>query len=159
MASITGRLKMTTRMNNLRRLQQKSPKAFRIAMERAAVQFLTWANTGSAKESRKPPIRWGVLRGSSSAFVGDKLVSRFQQEVRGGKTPTPATSHNAPDTKMTFVWNTDYAKKMHEHKGGWGPFTEQDADAGNQWLLKHLKADRNDLMKMIGIEFKKETGL
>jgi hypothetical protein len=156
---IGGGLKMTMRLAPLRRLQKKSPSAFQKAMEKGAIQFINWANNGSSNSSRKPPIRWGVLRGSASAFVGSKLVFVFPQLVTGGKTPTPAKGHRAPPTVMTFVWNTDYAKKMHEHKGNWGPFTKQDADAGNQWLLKHLKADRNDLMKVIGIEFKKETGI
>ena len=60
---------------------------------------------------------------------------------------------------MTWCWNTDYATKMHEHKGGWGKFTIQDGDAGNKWLERHLRRDKNDLMKMIAMEFKKAAGM
>lgn len=161
MPSIDGKVKITTNLAPLKRLMKKSPGAFLKAMEIGAIQFLTWANNGSAREGRKPPIRWGVLRGSSSAFVGSKLVSISHAPILAGATesPTPAQSHAAENTLMTWVWNTDYAAKMHEWKGGWGKFTTQDGDAGNKWIEKHLMKDRNDLMKVIGMEFKRETGI
>ncbi|GAG92747.1 unnamed protein product, partial [marine sediment metagenome] len=74
--------------------------------------------------------------------------------------PTPATSHAAITALIiTWVWNTDYGVKMHEWTGGWGKFTIQAGNAGNKWLEKHLRRDRNDLMKVIGMEFKKEAGM
>lgn len=156
---IKGNLRMATNLAPLRRLAKKSPKAFEKAMEVGAVQFINWANTGSRFESRTPPIRWGVLRGSSSAFLGNRLILIFPQRILPGsdEEPTPATSHTAPPLTITWVWNTDYATKMHEWKGSWGKFTQQAGNAGNKWLELHLKNDRNALMEAIGREFKRET--
>lgn len=153
-------LQLSISLKPLQRLMKASPKFFNIAMERGAIQFLNWANNGSSKESRKPPIRWGVLRGSSSAFVGSRLVAVYPQPITSGGEPvTPERTNVAKNTVMTFVWNTEYATKMHEWKGGWGPFTIQDGDAGNKWLEKHLRADKDLLMQMITLEFKKVAGL
>lgn len=155
-----GSLKMTRRFGPLDRLIKKSPSAFKKAQKEGALAFLNWANNGSAKTSRKPPIRWGVLRGSSSVFVGSELVSVYPQIVKpgGGETISPAKSHTAPTTQTTWVWNTDYAKKMHDYKGTLknNPI-DPDGVAGNQWLLMHLRADRDDFMKAIGIAFKRIT--
>lgn len=157
-----GSLKVRTDFRKLDKLIKQNPKAFKKAFRKGAIQFLTWANTGQGKTSRKPPIRWGVLRASSSAFVGNELVEIYNQNVKSGasESPTPARTYSPPkaDT-ITWVWNTDYAAKMHEWKGGWGEFTRQDGDAGNKWLEKHLLADKNALIKMIAEEFKKESGL
>jgi hypothetical protein len=137
---------------------RKSPDIFRKAMERGGIQFLNWANNGSANTSKKPPIRWGVLRGSSSAFMGQKLIATFKDvQVKEG-TPTPADSYAGEDMVLTWGWNTDYAAKMHEWNGGWGPFTKQDGNAGRKWLEEHLDADRNDLWKMITKEYKGMAG-
>ena len=155
-------LKLNMDLKPLKHLQRKSPKAFNEAQKKAAIQFLNWANNGSAKSSRKPPIRWGVLRGSSSAFVGGELVQVFPQLIKPGadEKPTPATSHKAPSTVMTWAWNTTYATRMHEKRGGsWGPFTLQDGDAGAKWLEEHLQKDRDDLMKLIGKFYAEETGI
>lgn len=148
-------------LSPLKELARKSPRHFKLAMSRAGIQFLNWANNGSTNVSRKPPIRWGVLRGSSSVFIGHELVQIYKQLIRPGadETPTPAQSHRAPPLTLTFVWNTDYAAKMHEWKGNWGPFTVQDGDAGNKWLEQHLQKDKNNLMQVISKEFGKETGL
>ena len=159
--AISGGIRMKKDFRALEKMMRRDPEAFFIAMSRAAVQMLNWCNLGSARDSRKPPIRWGVLRGSSSAFIGNKLIGTFPQAISpgAGESPTPAVSHQAKPTVLTFVWNTDYATKMHEWKGGWGDFTIQDGDAGNKWLERHLQADKNDLMKLISTEFKKEAGL
>jgi len=143
----------------LESLQRQSPRHFRTAAERGAIQFLTWTNNGSKNEARKPPIRWGVLRGSSSAFVGNKFLMAFPINIKPGATEekSPAKSYSGKDLVITWCWNTDYAAKMHEHKGGWGKFTTQDGDAGNKWIERHLRRDRNDLMYMIAMEFKKEA--
>lgn len=142
-------------------LAVKSSVDFETAMARAALQFLTWSNVGSAKSSRKPPIRWGILRGSSSVFVGDKLISVFPQNVKAGSGEkiSPAKQYAGKPTVMTAVWNTEYATIMHEWEGGWGDFTKQDGDAGAKWLEEHLKADKDDLMEMVTVEFKKEFGI
>ena len=99
-----------------------------------------------------------MLRGSSSAFVGNELVFIYVPHQVAGET-TPARSHSASALMITWVWNTDYAAKMHEWKGGWGEATERDTDAGNKWAEKHLLADRKDLIEVIGRSFKKESGL
>ena len=157
---MTGKLKMHMDLSPLKRLQRKSPEKFRKAMEKGVIAFINWCNLGSGTCTRKPPIRWGVLRGSSSGFVGSKLVFTYPQIITPGglEKPTPAISHSAKGTVMTFAWNTDYAYKMHEWgknpNEGWGEKTKQDLDAGNQWLLMHLQKDRNDLMKVIAKEFK-----
>jgi hypothetical protein len=159
MPSIKPSLKMTTNLAGLRKLARISKPNFIKAMEKAAIQFLTWCNNGSPREPRKPPIRWGILRGSSSAFVGKKLVSIFQINTSGAiEAPTPAQSHAADATTATWVWNTDYATRMHEWRGSWGRFTLQDGNAGNKWLEKHLRKDRNALMELVATEFRKETG-
>ena len=92
-----GQLKTTINLQGLIFLQQRSPAMFHEAMKRGAIQLLTWCNTGSPRESRKPPIRFGVLRGSSSAFVGSDLVEVFKQSIQPGaiETPEPAMSHSA----------------------------------------------------------------
>lgn len=152
---------MTMSLAPLANLQKKSPQAFKKALKVAAIQFINWANTGSKQEPRTPPIRWGVLRGSSSAFVGSKMVAVFPINIEPGapEEPTPAQTHSAPALTITWAWNTDYANKMHEWKGNWGKFTLQAANAGNKWLEKHLRADKDALMKVIGMEFKKEAKL
>ncbi len=155
------RISMTMNFTPLKRLAKKFPETFRKAQEKAAIQFLTWANKGSKDETRTPPIRWGVLRGSSSAFVGNKLVLVYPISLLAGapERATPATNHTAPKTTITWAWNTSYATKMHEWKGNWGKFTLQATDAGNKWLEKHLRKDRNALMEMIRDEVKRGTGM
>lgn len=151
-----GRIKMIVNLSPLDRLQRKSPESFNKALKKGAIQLLTWMNNSSVKESRKPPIAKGFLRGSSSAFVGNKLVSVFPGSTKGS---TPNKSYNGKATTITVGWNTSYAAKMHEWNGGWGKFTEQDGDSGNKWIEKHLSADKKDLMAMIKKEFQKEAKL
>lgn len=145
----------------LHHLAKKSPAAFKKASKKGAIQFLNWANNGSMGSSRKPPIRWGVLRGSASAFVGNELVNVFNIAVKAGagERPTPARSHSAPPMTITWVWNTGYAWRMHEWTGGWGPFTLQDGNAGDKWLEEHLRTDEKALMEVIRTEFHKAAGL
>lgn len=160
-----GMFKTTIALNGLTYLVKNSNDMFNKSMEKAAIQFLTWANTGSIGSPKKPPIKWGVLRGSSSAFVGTKLVSVYPQDVDTDAEEDASPARNVSgvsikpdDVTATFVWNTDYATTMHEWRGGWGKATLRDYDAGNKWLEEHLKADKDALMKMVGIEFKMELG-
>lgn len=138
----------------LKVLIDKSPAAWRKAKEIGAIQFLTWANNGSANESRKPPIATGFLRGSSSAFVGGKLVGVNQQE----NNQEANRDHSEKEGVITWGWNADYATRMHETEYNLGEHSQRDGDSGNKWLEKHLKADRFNLMKVLSIEFKKEVG-
>ena len=153
--------KLRLDLSPLKRLARQSPKLFKEASKKGAVQFLNWANNGSAGSSKKPPIRWGVLRGSSSAFVGNELVNVFDIAIRAGakERPTPAQSHSAAPTTITWVWNTNYAHRMHEWEGGWGKFTLADGNAGNKWLEEHLRTDAEALIDFIGADFRKASGL
>ena len=157
---MTGALKTRIDLSPIAHLQRQSPQKFARASEQGAIAFLNWCNLGSAKCTRKPPIRWGVLRGSSSAFVGNKLVLIYPQTlIPGGlEIITPATSYTTRPTTITWVWNTEYARKMHEWgqnpNESWGETTKQDIDAGNQWLLMHLQKDKDDLMQVIAKQFK-----
>lgn len=145
----------------LDKLKFSLSKHFKKSLGKAALQFLTWCNQGSPKSPAKPPIRYGVLRGSSSAFVGKELIGVFEQSISSGATekPTPAKSHNGKEMEFTVGWNTDYANKMHEWTGDWGKFTEQDGDAGAKWIEKHLTADRDAIVDMIAKQFGKDAGL
>jgi len=138
----------------LKELEKKSPEALRKALEIAAIQFLTWSANGSSKESRKPPIRRGFLRGSGSAFVGSKLVGL----VRGHDNKEANRSYSDNPLNVTWGYNSEYATKMHETNYKPGPFSAQDGDAGNKWLERHLSADRELFMKVVAIEFSKELG-
>lgn len=140
---------MVVDMKPLKKLAKRSPKLFQKAMEKGAIQFLAWANDGSPLEPRRPPIRWGVLRGSGSAFVGSKLVAT----TPASGDATPLGTYNDVPTTISWIWNTPYAARMHEHTGDWGKFTKADAQAGNKWLEKHLQADKEALLKMIEAEF------
>ena len=155
------RFEKTIMMRRLRAMQLAHPKAFKESAKIGAIQFLNWCNNGSMKESRKPPIRWGVLRGSSSAFVGNDLVVIYDQVIKPGapEEPTPAETYSGKDMVLTWAWNVDYATKMHETKWNPGEFSKQDGNTGNKWVEKHLRADKDDLIAVIGIEFKKRTGM
>ena len=140
----------------LKVLGERSPEMFKESMAKGGIQFLNWANIGSRRESRTPPIRWGVLRGSSSVFVDTKLVSVFKSKVKSGapEGATPAKTNDFPKPlTLTFVWNTDYAAAMHEHDGNWGEATLRAGDAGNKWLELHMARDRQDLMEFIADDF------
>ena len=73
-------LDMKSMEKQLKKLERESPVALEKSMEKAGIQFLNWVNNGSPKESRMPPIRMGFLKGSSSAFLGGKLLGVFQGE-------------------------------------------------------------------------------
>lgn len=137
----------------LKTLRDRSPVIFNKVLSRAAVQLLTWMNTGSPREQATPPIRWGVLRGSGSAYVGKKFIAET----------SPANSlkafAGATDMTISIVYATDYAAKMHEWKGGWGEATLRANGAGNKWIEKHLRADKDLLFEFIAKEFGKEAGL
>ena len=152
---------MNIKMGPLKKMIRKDPKNWREAEKVGGIQFQTWMNTGTGVSSRKPPIRFGVLRGSSSVFVANELVEIFKQNIDPGATenPTPLTAYNGSINVITWVYNTDYAKRMHEWKGKWGKFTKQDGDAGNKWMINHLKADKDKLFEVIILEHKKLSGM
>jgi hypothetical protein len=140
---------------NPSKILKASNIAFEAAEEKAALQFLTWVNAGSPAEPATPPIRWGVLRGSSSVFVKNKFVSAYPEDIKAGanETPDPLRSYNGEKGVITIVYNLDYAFKMHEERGKtWqelGPYSSQSANATDKWLEKHIAADGKILYKMI----------
>ena len=158
---MNGALKIRYDLKGLERLMRKMPGVFMAAQKDAAIQFMTWANTGTGGSSKKPPIRYGVLRGSTSAFVGGKLVQVYDQNILPGakETPTPAKSHTASKDQITWVWNTEYAKIMHEHKGNWGKFTSGDPGAGAKWAEDHLDKDRDAFTRFLAARIKKGAGM
>ena len=79
-----GKLDFNINLRGVDALKKKTVPAFTKALEKAAIQWLNWANNGSANSSLKPPIRWGILRGSSSAFVGSKMVLTYNQPISKG---------------------------------------------------------------------------
>lgn len=153
-----GGITMSMNLAPLKHLAKKSPEHFRKAMGAGAIQFLNWANNGSARQSRKPPIRWGFLRGSASAFVEGKLITIAPPASGGSSGDAPLTTYKGEKNTISWIWNARYAWRMHEHKGNWGPATLADGDAGNKWLELHLKSDKEDLMKVIAKEFKRFAG-
>lgn len=136
--SMTFHFDVGPMLAKLEAVKKAREEDLRYAMAQVAVQMMTWMNTGSPNEPLKPPIRFGTLRGSASAFVGSKLIGVAPSE--GGE-PTPATAYSANANIITIVYNTDYAAKMHEWKGGWGKYTTQDGSAGAKWIEKHIIAD------------------
>jgi len=138
----------------IKELMRKSPAALEAAMEKAGLEFLNWSNNGSTREPRKPPIRRGFLRGSSSAFLGSKLIGVYS----GGDNKDVNRAYSEKDFVLTWGWNSVYATRMHEGVYEPGPMSQQDGDAGRKWAELHIDADRDALLTMIGTEFAKGLG-
>lgn len=126
------------------------------ARARTAMQILSWTNKGSSQESTVPPIKYGILRGSGSVFVGSKLVRTTAGDYQGG---TPCTDYSSSDNNITIGYNTAYAARLHE-RDDWTPgkISTQSGNVGNKWLEKHLAADGPAAMKMYAAELKELTG-
>jgi len=155
-----GKLVLDTKLfeKKMKKFARQDPKRWKEALEKAAVQFLTWANTGQGNSSKKPPIKLGVLRGSSYAFVGTKIVGTGGGSIEPpGQKTMPPTNPDSDPMNVTWVWDTEYAHKMHEWDGGWGEMTLQDGDAGNKWLEEHLKSDRELFTDVITKFYKKKA--
>lgn len=124
---------------------------FEKAMEVGAIQFLTWCNTGAggSRSPAKPPIMWGVLRGSSSAFVNGKYVGAFKQNIGSGAPEKPTPNKSYKGKGIVVGWNTVYAARMHEDD-----YVPQ-RDGGPKWIEEHIKADKDLLMETIAEELGK----
>jgi len=138
--------------------------AFFKARQAVALQLLNFTVNGSANEKVVPPIRWGILRGSGSAFVDGTLVGDTKSSNPDG---TPNREYKCPKNGAAIGFNTAYAARMHESKwvpGGVVPSKQAAAnpsmlaDVGNKFVEKHLKADREVLLGLFADIFKKETG-
>lgn len=121
------------------------------AMGKVALQLLNFIVNGSPLESRIPPILTGTLRGSGSAFVGNKLIGTtidnitFRKKTSEG---TPNRAHSDRRDIITVGFNTIYAARMHEETWNPGRISARDPAVGNKFVEKHLMADGKLLMKM-----------
>lgn len=142
------------------KIKRVTEEAFTKAQIQTAIQWLGWINNGSPSEPATPPIRWGVLRASSSAFVGAKLIGTQKQSISVGakELPDPAKSYTGKKGVITVVYNVKYAFKMHEERyKTWiilGSASER-AKAGEKWLEKHVAKDGKDLYDHIARIVKK----
>jgi hypothetical protein len=138
--------------------------AHRAAMRATVIQMLNWISNGSSRESRVPPIRKGILRGSGSAFVEDECVLTTRGQYQEG---TPCESYDAGRNSMAVGFNTAYAARMHE--GVWVPGGKVPSkqartipgltgDVGNKFIELHLIADGKAAMETYAAVFKRETG-
>lgn len=148
----------------LKVLDKIFPKAVATALDTGANTMLDWMNEGSPRESRTPPVKYGNLIESSSVFVGSRLAgvggnARGALNTPGKLQPDPLKTYKGKAQVITVIYNSSYAAKMHEWRGGWGPNTLARNDAGNKWVEKHLIADKEAVMKLIGKTLKKEIGL
>jgi hypothetical protein len=137
------------------RWARRAPERFGKAQGAALLQLLTWMNTGSPRSSRTPPIRKGILRGSSSAIAGGEVVGT------GPNVPGATPADRGPKSGPLFgylVYNVPYAARMHEHEGQWGEKTLQAGDAGRKWMEEHLRADRDAFLEVLAAEFKRRAG-
>lgn len=133
-------------------LYKMSKQYFYNAQYKAAIQMLDWMSSGSAKSPKKPPRRTGVLASSGSVFYKNKLIGTTP-DVRTSEAEKPATPNKEHQGEnVTWGFNTDYAKRMHEDKNlKPGPLSISDPNSspGNQWMLEHLKKDAKNYMKLI----------
>jgi len=127
------------------------------------LQLLNFVVNGSSQEKVVPPIMWGILRGSGSAFVDNKLVGDTKSSNPDG---TPNTEYTSPEGGVSIGFNTAYAARWHEKQftpGGVVPSKQAQAnpamlaDVGNKYVEKHLKADREVLLGLYADIFKKES--
>lgn len=134
------------------------------AREKAALALLNFTVNGSSQEKTVPPIRWGILRGSGSAFVDGWLVGDTKSSYPDG---TPNLEYRSPKDGFAVGFNTAYAARMHETKwvpGGKVPSKQAVRNpamlegVGNKFLEKHLRADAAVLLGTYAEVFRKEAG-
>jgi hypothetical protein len=130
------------------KFKKVSDKVMKVAVEKAALQFLNWIVNGSPTNSRVPPILTGALRGSGSVFVEAKLIS-----TTGGQANT---SYSGQKMVTTIGFNTVYAARLHETEWNPGPVSVQSGDVGNKWIESHLKSDGKAWLKFIATLMEKK---
>lgn len=141
----------------LAKLKAKSPKALEKALIVGGLSLLRWSADGSPNSDSKPPISTGFLRGSGSAFVGNKYIGM----VEGYDNSLANRSHNEESTTITLGFNAEYATDMHENYPANpknAPHSMNDPGSGGKWLENHIAKDKEDLMKVITHTFGKELG-
>jgi hypothetical protein len=155
---MSAELKITEKWD-FRKLEKMNSIIFKKALKKGAIQLLDWSANGSSKVPDKPPTRWGILKGSGSAFVGGELVGTTTGTNPPNQgTATPNKSYNGKNNFITIGYNTNYAAKQHEMKLNPGDASRAagNSNPGNQWLDKHLKGDGSLLMETIGLMMKNE---
>jgi len=150
--------------------ENDSKNADFIAKSKTGLSLLNWIVNGSAKESVVPPIKDGILRGSGSVFVGNKIIGDLKGQYPQG-TPNRNISEKNKDV-ITVGFNTSYAARMHEHLEGPGaspdPITKrilkpgersiQSGDVAGKFVERHLQADGKDSLAIYAKVLKKESG-
>lgn len=137
----------------MKRIDKAIKNANEYALEKTAIDMLNWFNNGSPNEPATPPIRHGVLRGSSSAFVGNKLVGVNPEKITpgGNEKQTPNKSVSGSNAqRIRLGWNTDYATRMHEETYNLGPISAATGTSGPKWAEKHINADGALIAETIG---------
>lgn len=134
----------------LRNYNKKTMKSHKLAGKKVGLQLLNYIVNGSPNEGVTPPILTGTLRGSASVFFENELVQQ-------GQNGASSISGNNKD-KITVVFNTPYAARMHEGRWNPGPISQQAGNVGNKFIVKHVDGDKVDLMKMYAKLIKKENG-
>jgi hypothetical protein len=140
---------------NIPKVKKVSDKTFVKSQMKAAIQMLDWMSSGSKGSTKAPPIRTGILASSGSAFYKNKNIA-ISEDISGGL-GTPNKSFNAKN--ITWGFNTSYATRMHEDKTlKPGPFSERNPNRhpGNQWMLEHLKNDKDNYAKTIALFMRKD---
>ena len=140
---------------NIPAIKKVSKKAIVGSQKKAAIQMLDWMSSGSTGSAKAPPIRTGVLASSGSVFYKNKLL-KVSPDVSSGL-GTPNKEFNAKNISWGF--DTDYATRMHEDKNlNPGPVSQTNPNRhpGNQWVLEHLKKDKDNYTKLIALFMQKE---
>ena len=115
-----------------------------LAKKKLGLQLLNYTVNGSPREPVVWPIKYGVLRGSGSVFVGNEFVGDSKEGGEG----TPNKSYSASFDTVTVGFNTAYAKRIHETDWKPGLVSERSGDVGNKVVEKHLQADGKTLTKL-----------
>lgn len=145
------------------RKKGKSTGADKKAKIVIALTLLNNIMHGSPKNPVVPPIKWGILRGSGSVFVGTELIQTTRGEAGNGD-GTPATNiSGVDDDTITIGINTSYAARMHEGlepAGNLkpGPVSRQSGDVAGKFIESHLESDGKDLVGLYAQVLKKESG-
>jgi hypothetical protein len=126
-----------------------------LARQKVGIQLINNVANGSPKESSVPPILFGLLRGSGSVFLGSKFVYETPKVDGQGN---PNKSHSEKDGVVTIGFDTAYAARMHETDWEPGPKSKHSGNVSNKFVEKHLRADKEELLRFYALLVKKGTG-
>lgn len=116
------------------------------AMKKVGLQLLNNIINGSPKESVRPPIAKGMLRGSGSVFYQNELIAIAPPVSGKGD---PSTSFGGVKNTVAVGFNTAYAWKVHEEydKTIKGTDFSHRAGGGAKYIEKHLQNDGAEMMQ------------